>query len=162
MVSGRHDEKGQALAAELRNQGAQAEFIRADVRREQDVRALVDKTVERFGGLDVAVNNAGTEGKPGPITEQTPESYTAVFDTNVLGVLLSLEATSLRVMRPAGPWEHRQCLVGCRARWCSERVGICAASKHAVDGLTQAAALEAAEIRRPRELDCARDPSRHR
>src|SRR5229473_1530730 len=63
VVSGRRDEAGQALAAELRDLGAEAEFVRADVRRDDDVRSLVDQTVARFGRLDVAVNNAGTEGK---------------------------------------------------------------------------------------------------
>jgi NAD(P)-dependent dehydrogenase (short-subunit alcohol dehydrogenase family) len=71
VASGRHDDAGEALVAELRAAGAEAEFVRADVRHEDDVRALVDKTVERFGRLDIAVNAAGTEGKPGPATEQT-------------------------------------------------------------------------------------------
>ena len=91
VVSGRRDDAGKALADQLRGLGAEAEFIDADVRREDDVRALVDKTVARFGRLDVAVNNAGTEGRPGPITDQTAESYAATFDTNVLGVILSMK-----------------------------------------------------------------------
>ena len=62
---------------------------------------LVDRTVARFGRLDVAVNNAGTEGKPGPVTEQTADSYAATFDTNVLGVLLSMKH-ELRVMQAQG------------------------------------------------------------
>src|SRR6202790_1028711 len=74
VVSGRRDEAGKALAKELRSLGSEAEFINADVRKEDDVRALVDKTVVRFGRLDVAVNNAGTEGQVGPITDQTAES----------------------------------------------------------------------------------------
>src|SRR5258705_13595493 len=90
VVAGRRDEAGQALAKELRAFGSEAEFINADVRKEDDVRALVDKTVARFGRLDVAVNNAGTEGQVGPITDQTAESYAATFDTNVLGVILSM------------------------------------------------------------------------
>ncbi len=89
VVSGRREEAGHALTRELR--ALEAEFISADVRHEDDVRSLVDKTVARFGRLDVAVNNAGTEGKPGPVTEQTAESYAATFDTNVLGVLLSMK-----------------------------------------------------------------------
>src|SRR6202171_2139646 len=84
VISGRRDDAGQALVAELRTLGAAAEFVRADVRHEDDVRNLVDKAVERFGRLDVAVNNAGTEGKPGPLTEQSAETYAATFDTNVL------------------------------------------------------------------------------
>src|SRR6202162_5830150 len=97
IVSGRREEEGRKLETELRELGAEAEFIRADVRHEDDVRNLVDQTVERFGRMDVAVNNAGTEGKTGPITEQSPESYAATFDTNVLGVLLCLKH-ELRVM----------------------------------------------------------------
>src|SRR6267378_6583360 len=77
VVSGRRDEAGKALANELRALGSEAEFINADVRREDEVRALVDKTIARFGRLDVAVNNAGTEGQVGPITDQTAESYAA-------------------------------------------------------------------------------------
>src|ERR1700687_6421297 len=97
VVSGRRDDAGQALVTELRALGAEAEFVRADVRREDDVRNLVDKTVERFGRLDVAVNNAGTEGQPGPLTEQSAETYAATFDTNVLVTILSLKH-EMRVM----------------------------------------------------------------
>ena len=67
VVAGRRDEAGKALAQELRSLGSEAEFINADVRKDDDVRALLDKAVARFGRLDVAVNNAGTEGKPGPL-----------------------------------------------------------------------------------------------
>src|SRR6202051_4585136 len=88
VVSGGRAEEGEKLVGEIRKTGVEAEFIRADVRREEDVRNLIDKTVERFGRLDVAVNTAGTEGVPGPITEQTADSYPATFDTNVLGTLL--------------------------------------------------------------------------
>src|SRR5882757_4436091 len=91
VVAGRRDEAGKALAKELRSFGSEAEFINADVRKEDEVRALVDKTVARFGRLDVAVNNAATEGQVGPITDQTAESYAATFDTNVLGVILSMK-----------------------------------------------------------------------
>jgi NAD(P)-dependent dehydrogenase (short-subunit alcohol dehydrogenase family) len=71
VVSGRRDEAGQKLVTELRELGVEAEYWRADVRHEDDVRDLVNKTITRFGRLDVAVNNAATEGKTGPITEQT-------------------------------------------------------------------------------------------
>jgi NAD(P)-dependent dehydrogenase (short-subunit alcohol dehydrogenase family) len=142
VVSGRRDDAGQALVSELRDAGAEAEFIRADVRRENDIQNLVDKTVARFGRLDVAVNNAGTEGKPGPVTEQTVESYAATFDTNVLGVLLSLKH-ELRVMQAqgAGSIVNLSSTMGHRG---APGASLYTASKHAVEGLTRSAALEAA------------------
>ncbi|MDX6504303.1 MAG: hypothetical protein QOE29_1428, partial [Gaiellaceae bacterium] len=97
VVAGRRDEAGEALAEELRTSGSEAEFIHADVRKEDDVRAMVDKTVARFGRLDVAVNNAASEGQVGPITDQTADTYAATFETNVLGVLLSMKH-EVRVM----------------------------------------------------------------
>src|ERR1700720_4714462 len=75
VVSGRHDEEGQKLVSEIRKKGAEAEFVRADVRREEDVRNLIDKTVERYGSMHIAINTAGTDGVPGPVIEQTAESY---------------------------------------------------------------------------------------
>jgi NAD(P)-dependent dehydrogenase (short-subunit alcohol dehydrogenase family) len=141
VVSGRKDEAGAALVAELRALGGEAEFIRADVRHEDDVRGLVDGTVARFGRLDIAVNNAGTEGTPGPLTDQTPESYAAVFDTNVLGVLLSLKH-ELRVMQAQGSGSivNVSSVVGKRG---FANVALYSASKFAVEGLTRSAALEA-------------------
>lgn len=142
VVSGRRDSDGFQLAEEIRALGAEAEFIKADVRREDDVRNLVDGAVRRFGRLDVAVNNAGSEGQPGPIVEQTPESYAAVFDTNVLGVLLCLKH-ELRVMtaQKSGSIINLSSTYG---RIGGAGASIYVASKHAVEGLTKSAALEAA------------------
>jgi NAD(P)-dependent dehydrogenase (short-subunit alcohol dehydrogenase family) len=142
VISGRRDDAGQALLAELRALGAEAEFVRADVRSENEVRDLIDRAVTRFGRLDVAVNNAGTEGTTGPITEQTAESYAATFDTNVLGVLLSMKH-ELRVMQPQGSGSivNLSSTVGHRG---APGAAVYTASKHAVEGLTKAAALEAA------------------
>src|SRR5438445_12411715 len=143
VVSGRHDDEGQRLVGELGKLGAEAEFVRSDVRHEDDVRSLVDKTVARFGRLDVAVNTAGTEGKPGPITEQSAESYAATFDTNFLGTLLSMKH-ELRVMLPRrqGSIVNVSSTFG---RAGTAGASIYVASKHAVEGLTKAAALEVAE-----------------
>jgi NAD(P)-dependent dehydrogenase (short-subunit alcohol dehydrogenase family) len=144
VVSGRRDDAGQALVTELRALGAEAEFIRADVRREADMQNLVDKTVARFGRLDVAVNNAGSEGTPGPVTEQTAESFAATFDTNVLGVLLSMKH-ELRVMQKqgAGSIVNLSSTFGQRG---APGASLYVASKHAVEGLTKSAALEAASF----------------
>jgi NAD(P)-dependent dehydrogenase (short-subunit alcohol dehydrogenase family) len=143
VISGRRDEEGRKLLAELREVGIEAEFVRADVRHEDDVRGLIDRTVARFGRLDVAVNNAGTEGQPGPITEQSAESYAAVFDTNVLGVLLSLKH-ELRVMlaQRRGSIVNVSSVAGHRG---FAGASVYVASKHAVEGLTKSAALEAAQ-----------------
>ncbi|HSI57762.1 MAG TPA: glucose 1-dehydrogenase [Ideonella sp.] len=142
VVSGRREEAGQALASELRALGAEAEFLRADVRHEAEVRSLVDQTIERFGRLDVAVNNAGTEGQPGPLTEQTAESYAAVFDTNVLGVLLSLKH-ELRVMQAQGSGSIVN-VSSVAGKIGFAGASVYTASKHAVEGLTRTAALEGA------------------
>jgi len=142
VISGRRDEAGQKLLAELREIGVEAEYWRTDVRHDEDVRELVDKTVARFGRLDIAVNNAGTEGTPGPITEQTAESYAATFDTNVLGTLLSMKH-ELRVMIPQG---HGSIVNVSSSYGHTGAAGaaVYAASKHAIEGLTKSAALEAA------------------
>jgi NAD(P)-dependent dehydrogenase (short-subunit alcohol dehydrogenase family) len=142
VVSGRHDEEGRKLVVELRKLGVEAEFLRCDVRHEDNVRDLVDKTVGRFGRLDVAVNNAGTEGKPGPVTEQSAESYAATFDTNVLGTLLSMKH-ELRVMQAQGHGiiVNLSSTTGSKA---APGASVYTASKHAVEGLTKSAALEAA------------------
>ncbi len=142
LVSGRRDDVGASLEKELRELGADAYFVRADVRHEDDVRALVAKAVERFGRLDVAVNNAGTEGKPGPLIEQSPESYAATFETNVLGTILSLKH-EMRAMlaQRHGSIVNLSSTMGSRG---AAGASMYVASKHAVEGLTKAAALEGA------------------
>jgi NAD(P)-dependent dehydrogenase (short-subunit alcohol dehydrogenase family) len=142
IVSGRHDDAGEDLVRELRALGTEAEFIRADVRREDDVRDLVDRTVARFGRLDAAANCAGTEGQPGPVTQQTADSYAATFDTNVLGTLLSMKH-ELRMMQA----QHSGSIVNISSTYGHDGASgasIYSASKHAVEGLTRSAALEAA------------------
>jgi NAD(P)-dependent dehydrogenase (short-subunit alcohol dehydrogenase family) len=143
VVAGRRDQAGKALVKELRSFGSEAEFINADVRRDDDVRALVDKTVARFGRLDVAVNNAGTEGQVGPITDQTAESYAATFDTNVLGVILSMKH-EVRVMQRQGSGS----IINISSTYGHEGAAgasIYVGSKHAVEGITKSVALEIAK-----------------
>ena len=144
VVSGRHEDVGKALVSELQGLGAEAEFIRVDVRHDDDVRDLIDRTIARFGRLDIAVNNAGTEGKPGPVTDQTADSYAATFDTNVLGTLLSMKH-ELRVMQAQG----RGSIVNISSTYGHEGArgaSVYAGSKHAVEGMTKSAALEAASF----------------
>ena len=140
VVAGRRDDADKALVTELRSFRSEAAFINADVRKEDDVRALVDKTVARFGRLDVAVNNAGTEGRVGPITDQTAESYAATFDTNVLGVILSMKH-EVRVMQGQGSGS----IVNISSTYGHEGAAgasVYVGSKHAVEGITKSVALE--------------------
>ncbi|MFD5033537.1 SDR family NAD(P)-dependent oxidoreductase [Streptomyces sp. NPDC058405] len=142
VVSGRRDEEGRSLAAELREWGGGAEYIRADVSVEDDVRSLVEGAVKIFGKLDAAVNNAGYTGRSGPLTTQTAEAYDTVFNTNVRGLLFSLKY-ELRVMIEQGHGSvvNLSSTFGERG---GKGAGLYVASKHAVNGLTRSAALEVA------------------
>jgi NAD(P)-dependent dehydrogenase (short-subunit alcohol dehydrogenase family) len=142
VVSGRHEDAGQALAEELRGLGAEAAFVRADVRQDADVRQLIDRAIARFGRLDVAVNNAGTEGSPGPVTNLTDADYASTFDTNVLGTLLCLKH-ELRVMQAQGSGSiiNLSSTMGERG---AANMSLYAGSKHAVEGITKSVAVEAA------------------
>jgi NAD(P)-dependent dehydrogenase (short-subunit alcohol dehydrogenase family) len=144
VVSGRRDKEGKELVEVLRTLGAEADFVRADVRKEEDVRALVDKTVARFGRLDVAVNNAGTEGQGGPITDLTAESYAATFDTNVLGVLLSMKH-EVRVMQK----QRSGSIINISSTYGHEGAAgasIYVGSKHAVEGISKSVARETVKL----------------
>jgi NAD(P)-dependent dehydrogenase (short-subunit alcohol dehydrogenase family) len=140
VVAGRRDDAGHALVKELRSFGSEAEFINTDVRKEDEVRALVDKTIARFGRLDVAVNNAATEGQVGPITDQTAESFAATFETNVLGVVLSMKH-EVRVMQAQGSGN----IINISSTYGHEGAAyasIYVGAKHAVEGITKSVALE--------------------
>ncbi|WP_343654600.1 SDR family NAD(P)-dependent oxidoreductase [Paraburkholderia caribensis] len=142
VISGRRADEGRALAGTLRSLGAEAEFIVADVRVEDHMQALVERTVARFGKLDIAVNAAGTEGESAPVVDQTVERYSAVFDANVLGTLLAMKH-ELRAMsaQRSGSIVNVSSTMGARG---AAGASLYVASKHAVEGLTKSAALEAA------------------
>ena len=140
VVSGRHDDTGQDLVKELQALGAEAEFVNADVTKEDEVRNLVDTAVAKFGRLDVAVNNAGVEGQLSPIQDATVENFRAVHDTNVVGVFLSMKH-ELRVMagQGSGSIVNMSSTYGHKA---AAGATAYVSSKFAVEGLTKTVALE--------------------
>jgi NAD(P)-dependent dehydrogenase (short-subunit alcohol dehydrogenase family) len=145
VVSGRRDEVGEALARELQELGAEAAYVRADVRNEEEVKNLVEQTVSRFGKLDVAVNNAATEGQVGPIIAQTAETVAATFDTNVVGVVLSMKHEVLAMQANSGKTKGN--IVNISSTYGHRGAAfasIYVAAKHAVEGITKSVALEVA------------------
>src|SRR3981189_1949245 len=142
VVSGRHDDEGQKLATELRKLGTEAEFLRTDVRHEEEVKDLIDKTIARFGRLDIAVNNAGTVGIAGSAADVTTENYQAIFDTIVLGVLLSMKY-EIRAMLPQGKGSIVN-ISSAYGKVGGPTAAMYVGSKHAVEGITKSAAIELA------------------
>ncbi len=142
VVCGRREGVGAALATELRSLGGKAEFIKADVANEAEVRNLVEKTVSLFGKIDIAVNNAGTEGTLGPITEQSVDNFHATFSTNVLGTLLSIKH-EMRAMLTQG-YGSIVNLSSIAGPFGVAGASVYIASKFAIEGLTRIAALEGA------------------
>ena len=103
VVSGRRVAEGEQVAREITSSGGSALYVQADVGREDDIVALVEKTVGAFGALHIAFNNAGTEGQFGLlITEQTVEHYHQVCDVNIRGVLLLMKHEIPVMLRSGG------------------------------------------------------------
>jgi NAD(P)-dependent dehydrogenase (short-subunit alcohol dehydrogenase family) len=138
VLGGRNDEAGHRLVAEL---GERSLFRKVDVTVESDSRALVALAVERFGRLDIAVNNAALEAR-GKIDAFDEATYTRVFDTNVKGVFFAMKA-QVEAMRRAGGGSivNLSSTGGSRGM---AGMSIYVASKHAVEGLSKAAALDLA------------------
>src|SRR5438105_9839763 len=143
VVAGRRESEGQAVVKSIDKAGGQALFVKTDVSREADVKALVDKTLATFGRLDFAFNNAGVEGTAGLTTEQqTEENYRRTFDINVLGTLLSMKHEIPAILKNGGAVVNTSSVAG---QIGFPGFGVYTASKHAVNGLTRSAALEVAK-----------------
>lgn len=141
VVSGRREEEGRAVELAIKKAGGQALFVRADVSKEADVKALVDKTVATFGRLDVAFNNAGIEGQMGLTTDtQTEENFDSIFNINVKGILFSMKHEALAMLRNGGGSIINTSSIAGQAGFAGG--GVYVASKHAVNGLSKSAALE--------------------
>jgi NAD(P)-dependent dehydrogenase (short-subunit alcohol dehydrogenase family) len=143
VVAGRRAEVGEAAAAACRAAGAEALFVPADVTDEADVARLVRTTVERFGRLDVAFNNAGHQERRQPLEEQTAQTFDAVFDTNVRAVFLCLKH-QLAVMLAQGGGRIVVNASVSGVRNPNPGFALYSASKAAVISLTRSAAMECA------------------
>ena len=140
VIAGPDDGTGQDVVAEVKRLDGEAEFVRTDVTNADDAAAMVAATVERFGGLDYAFNNAGMEATTVPLAEVTPEEWHRVLDVNVTGVFLSMKyEVPAMVARGGGAIVNASSVLGLVG---SSNGALYAASKHAVVGLTRCAALD--------------------
>ncbi len=140
VVSGRRKPEGDETVALIEQAGGKATFVQADVTREPEVVALVDRTLATYGRLDVAFNNAGVEGALGSIHEQSVENYRDIMDANVLGVFLSLKHEIAAMLQHGGGAIVNNASVAGLVGFPGAALYV--ASKHAVLGLTKAVALE--------------------
>jgi NAD(P)-dependent dehydrogenase (short-subunit alcohol dehydrogenase family) len=143
IVTGRTERTGLETVQAITDAGGQAEFMRADVSLEADVKQLIAGIVERHGRLDIAFNNAGIQGKMGPLTELEASEFDAVMNGNVKSVWLCLKYEIPAMQKnAAGAIINNSSIVGHIGM-----AGIAAysATKHAVEGLTRSAALEYAK-----------------
>jgi len=143
VVAGRRETEGAEVVHAIQKTEGKSLFVKTDVSREADVKALVDKTLATFGRLDFAFNNAGVEGTAGLTTEkQTEENYRQTFDINVLGVLFSMKHEIPAILKNGGAIVNTSSVAG---QIGMAGFGVYTASKHAVNGLTRSAALEFAK-----------------
>jgi NAD(P)-dependent dehydrogenase (short-subunit alcohol dehydrogenase family) len=144
VVAGRREVEGKETVELIRGAGGEGLFVKADVSRAADVEALVEKTVEKFGRLDVAFNNAGVEGAWIPITEQSEEDWDSTIDINLKGVWLCLKHEIRQMLKQGGGGAIVN--MASVAGWIgSAGAATYCASKHGVIGLTKSAALETAK-----------------
>ena len=143
VLGARRQDKGEAVAQRIRDNGGQAVFLQTDVTDQDQAQSLVDLAVTKFGGLDIAFNNAGTDGQSGHIVDIESEAYDAIFDTNVKGVWNALRAQipALR-KRGGGSIINTSSVLGKRG---VAGMSTYVASKFAVEGLTKSVALEVAK-----------------
>src|SRR6266545_6100800 len=142
VLTGRREKEGAQVVAEIKKLGGEGAFVRADVANDADVKRMVDFTIEKFGGLDVAFNNAGVEWK-GPLDQATEAEYRRVFDINVWGVLNSMRHEIPAMLKNGGGAIVNTSSVAGHVGL--PQVSIYISSKHAVEGLTKSVALEFAK-----------------
>ena len=139
VVAARREAQGVAVAQAIQKEGGTARFIRTDVASEADVKAVIDRTVKEFGELDVLFNNAGIEGKAGPIGVLTAADFDETFGINVKGTWLAMKHALPHLVRTKGSIVNNGSVV---AEVGFPDASIYSATKGAVHALTQAAAIE--------------------
>ncbi|MDZ8240591.1 MAG: SDR family oxidoreductase [Nostoc sp. ChiQUE01a] len=143
VVVGRRIDEGEETIRLIKEAGGEAIFVQADVTKEADVEAIVDKAVGVFGQLDIAFNNAGTVGENPSLIEQTEAEYDRIMNVNVKGVWLSMKYEIAQMLKQgSGSIVNTASANGVVAL---PSVPLYTASKHAVVGLTKAAALQYAK-----------------
>jgi len=143
VVAGRREMEGKETIDLVRAAGGEGLFVKTDVSRAAEVHALVRKTVEKFGRLDVAFNNAGIEGSWSPIAEQSEEDWDRTIDINLKGVWLCLKHEIQQMLKQGGGGAivNMASVAGLIG---SAGAATYCASKHGVMALTKSAALETA------------------
>lgn len=134
-IAGRNKEQGSQTEALVRQTGAESLFIETDVTSDRSVRALIDRTVEKFGRLDTAFNNAGIEGKVAALVETSEEDFDSIINTNLKGVYFGLKYQIAQMLRNGGGAIVNTSSVGGVVGFPNS--AIYCASKHAVIGLTK-------------------------
>jgi NAD(P)-dependent dehydrogenase (short-subunit alcohol dehydrogenase family) len=142
VLSGRREEEGAQVVSEIKKLGGDAAFVRADVAKEADVKAMIKFTVDKFGKLDIAFNNAGVEWT-GPLEQASEAEYRRVFDINVWGVLNSMRHEIPVMLKNGGGAIINTSSVAGHVGF--PELSVYIASKHAVEGLTKSLALEFAK-----------------
>ncbi|BAS26662.1 SDR family oxidoreductase [Limnochorda pilosa] len=133
-------EGGEETVRMMTQAGGDAVFIRTDVSRDSDVAALVRSTVDRFGRLDVAVNNAGIEGTLAPLAEYPEEMFDRVVAVNLKGVWLCMKHEIPELLEQGGgAIVNMASILGLVA---FPNAAAYTAAKHGVVGLTRVAAVE--------------------
>jgi len=143
VFSGRREPEGKATEAQLRDAGVDCLFVRSDVSNEVEIKALVQTTVEKYGRLDCAFNNAGIESIVKPLHEQSIKDFDKLMAINVRGLFLCLKYEIQQMLtQGSGAIVNTSSLGGLIA---FPGTSPYIASKHAVMGLTRAAALDYAK-----------------
>jgi NAD(P)-dependent dehydrogenase (short-subunit alcohol dehydrogenase family) len=134
---------GKDVEAEVRAQGVEAMFVEADVSRESEVKAVVSRAAERFGRIHMAVNNAGIEGRYGPVHELEEVEFDLIIGVNLKGVWLGMKYEIPHMLaHGGGAIVNTSSSAGVTG---IANVAVYTASKHGVVGLTKATALELAQ-----------------